>query len=497
MSVGKGHRAYVISAAVVFLLAAVPIAITPFPPVTDVSQHVAQSLLAIRAAADPAGPYVLLWGAPNTLIYAFLCPLAKIVPLEFMSRAALLFMTAAWIFAIFAVAARKKRPVESAVLASLLLFNVSFYWGFLNFMIGFPFFVFWVLFTTREKRGSPWRETAPLVLGSVLLYGSHILWFAAGALWLGLISLLRRLSFRRLVIRAATLVPVGLASLFWFGKFAVFQAASGLNEKPVWFANPIEKLLNFWFKNMAFGGSTGFVETILAVLVAAWIVFALVSNRRALRERLNADLLAAGGLLFAIAWLAPDAIKNTIVFAGRWVGPSFILLLLALPAPRLNPVVRRAVAAAAVAAFFLATTVNWVRFTRVDMAGFKDCLDRLPRNVRLLQLDFVKGNLNFIYHPFLQMYAYAEALKGAELAFPFSRHSTGLVAFRNPVSSPWTEKLDWYAEWVKETDVDYFDYVLVNGPPVNHLRWFSRRLTPVTEPARWRLYRVQKTQGDD
>jgi len=493
MSPWKGNRAYVISAAAVFLLAAVPIVITPFPPVTDLAPHIGQTLLAFRAAADPSGPYLILWGAPNTLIYAFLCPLAKIVPLEFLGRAALLFMTAAWIFAIFAAAAWKKRPVESALLASLLLFNVSFYWGFLNFMIGFPFFVFWVLFTTREKRGSPWRETAPLVPGSVLLYGSHILWFAVGALWLGLISLLRRLSFRELVIRGAALIPVGLASLVWFRKFAGYQAASGLDERAIWIVRPFEKLLTFWFRGQAFGGTTGIVETILFLLVSAWVIFALVSNRRELRKKIDFDLLAAGGLLFAVCMFVPDAIKNTIVFSGRWAAPCFMILLLSLPVPRLNPALRRGFALTAVLVFFLATTVQWMGFNRKDMAGFKECLNRLPRSVRLLELDYAKGSRYLSYRPFLQMYAYAQVFKDAELAYPFSKHSTGLIAYRDSVSSPWTLQLDWYPEWLQESDLGYFDYVLVNGSPYDHNHRLPRgRLTPVTEPARWRLYRVDK-----
>lgn len=496
MNERTGNRGYVIAAAFVFLLAAIPVAITPFPPVTDLAQHVAQALLAIQTAADPSGPHVLLWGAPNTLVYGFLCPLAKMVSLEFLGRAALLFMIAAWISAVFAVAARKKRPVESAVLASVLLFNVSFYWGFLNFQVGFPFFIFWILLTTRRPAYSSWREVGPLILGSVLLYGSHILWFAAGAVWLGLVSLLRRLPFRALVIRGASLLPVGLASLFWFRGFAAYQASSGLDARAVWYVRPFEKLFNRWFLDQAFGGSPGAAAAVLFLLVLAWAGFALVSNRRELRRTIDPDLLAAAGLLAAIAFFAPDTIKNTICLAGRWVAPCFILLLLALPAPRLNPGIRRAAAAGAAAVFFLVAAFQWTRFNREDMAGFAECLNRLPRAARLLQLDYVKQTADFPYHPFLQMYAYAQAFKGAEPAYPFSRHSTGLVADRKPAPSPWTPRLDWYSEWAREDDIAYFDYVLVNGSPYDHNHRLPRRgLAPVTKPSRWRLYRVEKAGG--
>jgi hypothetical protein len=69
-------------------------------------------------------------------------------------------------------------PAVAAV-ASLLIFNQSFYWGFLNFLTGFPIFAFWFFLTTRDSKRTSRKLWSSLAGTSVLLYGSHALWFAA------------------------------------------------------------------------------------------------------------------------------------------------------------------------------------------------------------------------------------------------------------------------------------------------------------------------------
>ena len=97
--------------------------------------------------------------------------------------------------------------------------------------------------------------------------------------------------------------------------------------------------------------------------------------------------------------------------------------------------------------------------------------------------------------PFLQIFAWAQVLKGGTLAFSFASFSTSLVVFRSDLPPPpWTPKLYWYPDRLRSTDLDHFDYVIVNGPPDVHegvVAW--RRLVPVTTTGSWRLYRVEQT----
>jgi len=478
---------------IVFLLAAVPIVLTPIPPTTDLPQHLNQVLLAIAHAGNGPGPYSVLWGAPNTLVYGFIFLLERVISLEYLGRAVLLSMIAAWIFAIFFTAGRRTRPLEGAVLAALFLFNVSFYWGFLNFLAGFPVFIAWFFLTVRKEENPPAWWYAATVVASLFLYFGHVLWFVAGAAWFGLISLLRRLPLRSLAFRAATLIPACLLSFFWYRKFAAFQAASELDLAAEWINRPFEKLFTMWFRGAAFGGGTGGLETILFFFLLAWAGLSLATNRKDWRRRVDGDLAAAAGLFFAIAFFAPDTVRNTIYFSGRWAAVSFILAVLSLPAPRIKPALRRTAAWGAVLAFYLVTTIHWAGYERTELTGLKESLARIPRASRVLGLDYVKMSRYFKHRPFLQLYAYAHVFRDAELGLSFARHSTGLVAFRRTRPNPWTPKLDWYSERVKESDLAYFDYVLVNGKPYDHNRRLPRRrLAPVTTAGRWRLYRVEK-----
>jgi len=485
-------REKIFSAVVVFLLAAVPIVLLPFPPVTDLPQHIGQLLTAIEHAHDASGPFVILWGAPNTLCYGFLYLLERVFSLAVLGRAVLLAMTASWIIAIYTLAARRRRPPETALLASLFLFNISFYWGFLNFWVGFPVFIAWFFLTTRRDPKAPVGWIALLVLTSFLLYGSHMFWLFVGGLWFGLISLVRRLPFRALVIRAATLIPAGLLTIFWFMKFSVYQTASELDKAAEWSTPPFEKFFTLWFRDSAFGGGAGYLETILFYFVLAWIAAAVFTNRKELKQRIDSDLLILAGLLFVISFFAPDMARNTIYVSGRWVAPFFIFLILALPAPRVPAAVRKSAAAAAVLAFFLVTTQHWIAFDRTELAGFRESLAAIPKGAHLLCLDFAKGSRYFKYRPFLQIYAYAQIFRGADLAYPFAYHGTGLVAFREPFKMPWKNQLDWYPDHAQGVDILHFDYVLVNGTPYHHGHRLPKTLlTPVTAEARWRLYRVE------
>ncbi len=117
-------------------LAALPILFTPYPPATDLPQHLAQVRLFEEALKDPGGPYVINWAAPGNLIYAVIFVLRAVVPPAWMARAVLIFLVLLWIAAIHFLAAARGRPEAAAIAASILVFNQSFYWGFLNFLIG-------------------------------------------------------------------------------------------------------------------------------------------------------------------------------------------------------------------------------------------------------------------------------------------------------------------------------------------------------------------------
>ena len=119
-----------------------------------------------------------------------------------------------------------------------------------------------------------------------------------------------------------------------------------------------------------------------------------------------------------------------------------------------------------VAALFVAVTaLTWVAFERRELTGLADALERLPSKPRVLGLDYQQESPRVRGRPFLQTYAWAQVLHGGTLNFSFAAYPTSLVVFRSSQPPPWTPKLYWYPSRLRSTDLDYFDYVIVNGTP--------------------------------
>ncbi len=482
------HRTRALIAAGIIALAILPILLTPYPPATDLPQHLAQVRLFLDTLKSPGGPYVIQWLGPNNLVYSLILVLWSVLPLAFVGQAVLVLIVFLWIAAIFLLAAGKGSPIPAAILASLLVFNQFFYWGFLNFMAGFPVFVLWFALTTKAQGNRTWKYYAGLVGTSFLLYGSHALWLAAGGAWLVLIGLLKRIKAKEFHLRLATLLPCGIVALLWYPRLSLARAASGFDVVPHW--SPLFDRLSS-FVDAAFGGIRGPVEVIVFVCLYGWCGLSVWQNRRRLWGVVDRDMLAAGGFFLAIVIIAPDMFMNTIFFGSRWLPIAMIFLLLSLPVPSIRRFPGKAIALAITAAFFLITAIAWHKYEAKELSGFRESLEHLPQSARVLGLDLVKNSDVIKGRPFLQLFAYAQVFKDCELNFSFAEHYSGLVAYRSKRQAPWTPGLEWFAATVKRTDFAFFDYVLVNGAEGDHKTLSSfRELSPLTVSMPWRLYKV-------
>jgi len=477
-------------AAGLFVLAIVPILLAPFPPATDLPQHIAQIRLFKEALADPGGPYVIQWLAPNNLIYVFLLAFWTVLPVGLVARASLILIVLLWVAAIHGLGAGRSRTLATATVASLLIFNQSFYWGFLNFLIGFPAFILWFALTTRDPKRTSWTLWAALAGTSALLYGSHALWFAAGGAWLVVIGLAKKVPLRAILWRLSALVPCGLIALLWYPHLSASRAMAGFDTAPHW--SPLfDRLASFL--DAAFGGVRGPVETIAFVFILLWAGLSIWQNRARLRDLVDRELLGAAFFFLAVVIVSPDKFMNAIFFSSRWFPVAMIFLLLALPPPALHRPSHKTIALAFAATFFLVTARGWYLYDRVDLGGFRESLERIPDSSRVLGLDLVKESELIKGRPFLQLFAYAQVFKGGELNFSFAEHYSGLVAYRTSRTVLWTPGLEWYGEKVKRADFAFFDFVLANGEDKDHkiLSAFAE-LSPVTPAGRWRLYRVRR-----
>jgi hypothetical protein len=476
-------------AAGLLALALIPILLVPFPPSTDLPQHIAQVRLFKEALANPGGPYVIQWLAPNNLIYVFLLVFWAVLPVGLIAPAALALVVFLWAAAIHGLAAGRGRSLAAAAVASLLIFNQSFYWGFLNFLMGFPVFVLWFSLATGEPRRPSWKNWLALAGTSFLLYAGHAVWFAAGGLWIVFGGVVKKNPVRTVLLQLTALLPCGVIALLWYPSLAASRATAGFDVAPHW--SPVfDRLASVM--DAAFGGIRGPAETVAFVFILLWAGLSVWQNRNRLRESVDRDLLAAAIFFLAIVVVAPDKFMNTIFFSSRWVPAALIFLLLALPAPSLRRPSPKTVALTVAVGFFLMTAFVWRRYGREDLAGFRDSLDRMTPSSRVLGLDLIKESEYIKGRPFLQLVAYAQVLKGCEPNFSFAEHYSGLVAYRIRRDVRWTPGLEWFGEKVRRSDFAFFDFVLVNGEEKDHktLSKFAE-LAPVTGTGNWRVYRVR------
>lgn len=492
---GSGRRSRAQPRRLLALVLALAAAATPFlavryAPIADLPQQAAQVRLAIDALTDPASPYRVQWLAPNSLELPVLALAWAVSTPIGAGRIALLLLAVAWVGAVHWLAWRRRRPAGSAVLASMLVFSPSLFWGYYSFLLGFTLFVGWLLYGLGDDGARPWRRAAGYLLGAVLLGLGHALWLAAGLAWLALDTFLarNRRPLRSHLTRWLAVAPVGAGALAWFSGLG----PTGFATPPQWAAPVWRRLDPAWLVEAALGGLRGWLPAVLLAILLGYALLSLVTGRRRLRSDADGSLAAAGGLLLAAALVLPDKYTGTIHFAARWVPPALALLVLSLPPPRLRrrwPVA--AVAAAALAFQSLAVTGAWRRVEAEELTGLDAALAALPPSPRVLGLHLGPPSRYVRGAPFNHVVAYAQAIHGGELGFSFAELPSSPVVFRSPREAPWTPDLA-IAGWrVEPEDFAYFDFALINALPERHQAIASGNvLEPVTDEGRWRLYRV-------
>jgi hypothetical protein len=431
--------------------------------------------------------YHIQWFAPNNFIYVLLTGTWFLSTPFLSGKITLILLVLLWVGAIFLLTSSSNRPFENAFLASTLIFNLALYWGFLNFLVGWPVFALWFIQSQKPIKKKNWLL---LTLLSVLLYASHALWFLLGSLWLFAYTLLRWKGWKSALYRLSSLAPVGIAASIWYPKLSSIRVLR-FDVAAYWITSPLQRLHPSYIVDSMFGGVKGYLEPFFALAILVWIILSLYSNRHHLKEKTNSNLLLCAAIFIAIMLFAPEKYLNTIYFSQRWFPCGVVLLLLALPHPKFKKKIVLIVSVVLLAIFSIRTTQLWYWFEQKELSGLESSLQEIPENQQILGLDYVKTSSFIKWRPFMQIYAYAQALKGADLNFSFAEHSAGIVAYKKPRNVPWTLGLDWNAEKVRYKDLKYFEYVLINGSNEVHTRFSDvPYLQPIISNERWRLYKV-------
>lgn len=480
---------------------AVPILSVTFPPSTDLPQHVAQGRLFWEALQNPASDYRIHWLIPYSAVYVVIGALWKMLPALEIGRATLLIIGLLWVLTLQGLCRARNRAPEVGLIATIFFFNHCLYWGFLSFIFGFPFFAAIVHLMTAERvsdaRRHPWRDA--VLFGGVcfLAYLSHVLWFGVAMIWCAAAALLFRIPPRDLRARLATTLPtIGMAAWFYFGLRSQTAAVNPAAYGAFWTHTPILRIATPWTVDALLGGLQGWIEPMVLTFCTIWAALGVLQARRKGPGQTDSPLLFAGCLLIVLGLILPSKYQNTIFFSNRWMPFGGAMVFLAFPVPHIGRLWRNTIAVALMALFIGYTTVKWRAYEKTELSGLREAIEVLPEKPRLLGLDFAReSRIVKSDAAFLQMPAYGQVYRGGGLNFSFADFPQTFVQYKSHESHPWSSGLEWRPYRLRPSDLQYFDFVLVNGDESAHA-FFSGNaaLTRVTQTGRWHLYRVQKTE---
>ena len=478
----------------------IPFLVIDIPPCADLPQHLAQIRLLDEwlglqpPSAMMADPLAVNWLGPGNLIYLPLWVFTRVLPPVAAGSLLLYTLLLSQLAAILHCAAKWRATRAQGIWASLFIFNASLYWGFLGFLAGIPFILLWIdaLLSLETREVRPLRETR--LLGLLLgLYVAHSIWFTVGMVLLVLFTLLSRPKWRVLLVRFFILLPGLALAGYGLPRLAVLRHSSPIETVPSWATPASDKLDPGWFVDAALGGLRSPLEAVVVLGALAWIGLGLWTNRRTLRQQLNWRLVLLPALILIGVYAGPDSAMNAIHFSTRFAPVAMMLLLLATPAPKLGALVPKVLLAGCGVAFLAVTTAGWAAYSRQELSGLRPALASIAKPGAILGLDFIYESAIVQGRPFVQMFAYAQAVHGTVPSFSFARHGSALVVYTRPVLPPWTWGLEWFPKRVEASDLAYFDFVLVNATPEVHAM-VSRalHLRPLTDGGRFRLYATDR-----
>ena len=458
-----GHGAWIVLAFSIALT--LPCLVFRYLPMVDLPQHEAIVSMMLQLHNRKFGfDSYYSWAPTRTLYiapYALAVVLARLMSLRFAMHAVVFCAVIAYPVGILLCLRALGRPAHLGLLAMPLVYNQSFFWGFINFnfAIGLAFITLALLIGNWSR-----RRALSVVLLSILVSFTHVyglillglyvgLWFAFGE---------RRLASKRLV----AMIPAGMALILWL---YLLSRAHGFSEYK-W-----RGLFNRWSRlpESIAGGWRDHTEVLvlcgLGVAIGAlscrtapvtttrWkklsghqrVIWAFIGLNLLLYFGMPELSIAANKASFRHAEIAALALPLTLNHEEAGAAPNWARLFL-------------------VGLAFCVVVLSWYHFTRFDKEArsFDAIIDAVPERSRIAQLTYDRHGQVARAPVYLHFAAYAQADKGGFLAVSFPAQFWNIpMTVRSDVALPLIPKgLEWNPLLFGNSRLgEYFDYVIVRA----------------------------------
>jgi hypothetical protein len=478
------------------LLAALlaPCAVLAYLPMTDLPQHLAIVSILLHLD-DPrfgfAPFYEPAWDRTlYALPYLSTMALARLVPLEASLRIVVVLALVSLPIGVWALLRSLGRPEWLALLALPLVYNRTFFWGFVNFQLGLGLALLALAILVRPSRG--WRSQLALAGLCAVTAFTHPygLFMLAGYVFLWLVLGERRALFRH----APGLAPLWLGLLAW-----ALSAGASHVEPSLTFSPLLERLDDF--EESVLGGYRDASEAHLLIgFLLAWAALAAPvfpysrARWRALahHERVLWAFTGVNLLLYAV--LPVHAGLGFEIPVRHSVIAMAVLPALAAPGGSHASARRATFALAALGAVTIA--IAWFHLVRFDreVRGFDQVVEQIPFGSRLLALTWDENGAVMRSFPYWHFGAYAQARRGGLLAQSFPRMFWNIpVRMRAEADIPETPPgLEARPELFDYRAFGFaYDHVLVRtGKPKNPNRFPEFPYQLVYEAPPWQLWRA-------
>ncbi len=472
------------------LLAALPAFVFKYLPMTDLPQHLAVASV-IDRLGDPAMGYADYYRVDfgNTfywLPYAITLGLGSVLSLETAERVLVFLSMVAYPLGALAVLRALGKPLWLAFPTLLLVYNRSFFWGFINFNLAVGLAFVAIALLIRPLRG--WKQTVALVSLTAAIVFTH----THGLAFLGVYAvnsfLLEptRATFKRLL----PLSP-GLLGVAGWGYFASRAEGYGQSESPPF----VERL--WWFPEEVLGGYQDRSEQYL--LVAAAVVVGLFALTRipVTRERISKCtdaelalwLLVLLNLILYFVLPAHTRTAKFIHFRHAFLALAILPLVCSLETARQ---LRMKVLLPVLGLSALAN--GWFHLAMFDREAhdFDPVIEHVVPKPHLASLIFDANGSVMRTFPYVHFAGYLQAERGGFISSSFAKFWNVPLRFRDDAGLP--KKLENF-EWLPHLYHDgyynrFYDTLLVRRND-GKLLPFNRRFPfkPVFIHSAWQVYR--------